>query len=631
MPQTTTVLQTNFTAGELDPALAGRVDLSAYTNGAARLRNVFVSVTGGVRRRGGFTAVADLPGDSRLTGVGLSPVDSRLFALAPRKLLVFDNSSLSAEIAAPWEAGHLPELNWCHYRGGLLICHPNLPPQEASPGVDGAWRVLAWQYAQRDGLSAGQNVVLQPFAKYADSRTTLQAYPPVNAADPWEFRADRSVFRANHVGTRLRFRNVEVAITQVEPHGATVRGYPQQAIADPSRTYHWEEQGFSAANGYPAAVTVFRERLVVGGVAALPNRIWFSKIDELFNFDTGDALADEAIAFNLGENRGDAIKHFTVSRHLQVFTATSEWIIDGQPLAPGSTYARRQTRMGCYTERQIPPADVDGSAVVVGRHGTTVEEYVFADADQGYQAENLAARAGHLIDQPRDIAFEPKRRLLAVVQGNGGLATATVDRNAGVVAWSRQATEGQFLSVAAVDGELYAAVLRSGSVRLERLDDESPVDAASQVSLASPSTRITGLHHLEGRAVQVIANNQLIGSFTVAAGEIVLSQAVTEASIGLAFGIEVEALPLNLGSRGRARLYRLLRIDLHLKDTHAANLDLGQGSAPITLQSLPFSGTATVRSNGWRRPDDGPVWAIVQDNPQHFELLTATLDAKVTR
>ena len=36
-------------SGELDPRLLGRSDLRAYENGAARLRNVLVETTGGVR------------------------------------------------------------------------------------------------------------------------------------------------------------------------------------------------------------------------------------------------------------------------------------------------------------------------------------------------------------------------------------------------------------------------------------------------------------------------------------------------------------------------------------------------------------------------------------------------------
>ena len=40
------MVKTNFTGGEVTPFLRGRADLSAYENGAARMKNVFVHPTG---------------------------------------------------------------------------------------------------------------------------------------------------------------------------------------------------------------------------------------------------------------------------------------------------------------------------------------------------------------------------------------------------------------------------------------------------------------------------------------------------------------------------------------------------------------------------------------------------------
>ena len=48
------ISQTNFSAGELDPRMLGRTDLRSFENGAAKLRNVVVETTGGVRRRPGM-------------------------------------------------------------------------------------------------------------------------------------------------------------------------------------------------------------------------------------------------------------------------------------------------------------------------------------------------------------------------------------------------------------------------------------------------------------------------------------------------------------------------------------------------------------------------------------------------
>ena len=48
-----TVTQTNFTAGELSPRLAGRTDIDKYTNAARLLYNAHPVIHGGAVRRAG--------------------------------------------------------------------------------------------------------------------------------------------------------------------------------------------------------------------------------------------------------------------------------------------------------------------------------------------------------------------------------------------------------------------------------------------------------------------------------------------------------------------------------------------------------------------------------------------------
>lgn len=53
------LISTNFTGGELSPALAlGRVDIAKYANGVRRLENCVLTVQGGARRRPGTRFIA---------------------------------------------------------------------------------------------------------------------------------------------------------------------------------------------------------------------------------------------------------------------------------------------------------------------------------------------------------------------------------------------------------------------------------------------------------------------------------------------------------------------------------------------------------------------------------------------
>ena len=74
--------QTDFTAGELDPRMLGRTDLQSYQSGAAKLRNVVVETTGGVRRRPGMAYVATAAGRGRLVAMEIGPDPAYLLAFS---------------------------------------------------------------------------------------------------------------------------------------------------------------------------------------------------------------------------------------------------------------------------------------------------------------------------------------------------------------------------------------------------------------------------------------------------------------------------------------------------------------------------------------------------------------------
>ena len=61
------IINTNFTAGELAEDLFGRVDITKYNNGAAILENFIVEPHGGIRRRSGTRFVKEVKNSSAQT------------------------------------------------------------------------------------------------------------------------------------------------------------------------------------------------------------------------------------------------------------------------------------------------------------------------------------------------------------------------------------------------------------------------------------------------------------------------------------------------------------------------------------------------------------------------------------
>ena len=622
-------VQTSFSTGEIDPALLGRTDLRAFVDGAKRLTNVLVTVGGGVRRRPGLRHVTTVPGPGRLCLTLVGDGRRRLFVLGDRRVLVFDDEALVADVTAPWSLDQLASLGWAAHQGGLLVCHAAVPPQYVALDPVGIWRVLPWSYAIRDGAAPGLQVIRQPYAKYAADDVTLEAFAGTGGI--WSFRSDRQVFNNAHVGTRLRFRAAEVAVTGVSVDGTTLFGIPQQVIADPARTTLWEEQAFGPATGYPTAAIVYRDRLVVGGVPRMPQRLWMSRIGGAFDFETGEGLDDEAIAIQLGDDAAHAIRGFGNGRALEVFTAAGEWTVDGNPLSPRSVVAVRQTGIGSVTARYVPPVAVDGASVFIGRNDDAVVEYVFTDVDAAYQAQDLAVRARHLVGTPVDLAFDDRLRSLFVVRADGGLVSSTIDRHSGIVAWSAHETAGRVLAAAARDGIVYLLTERAGHVRLERFDDGVPLDAAIVVSAEVPATAWSGLAHLDDHVAMLVADGNYVGRAMVVAGGVTSPVPARELVVGLPYAHQVEPLPVVLDGQRKASLFRPVQITFELHETHALAVDLGEGVRDVVLPAGGFSGAKALRARGWRGRDGAPLWRVEDDRPLAFHLLSVTSDVKVTR
>ena len=96
-----------------------------------------------------------------------------------------------------------------------------------------------------------------------------------------------------------------------------------------------------------------------------------------------------------------------------------------------------------------------------------------------------------------------------------------------------------------IDGEDYRFHERMASRRVTGMDDWFFVDCG----LRLPVTTITGLHHLNGMAVSVLADGYELEGLTVQNGELNLGRnAFSNVVVGLKYEAEVETLDLDLGN-----------------------------------------------------------------------------------
>ncbi|HRC26647.1 MAG TPA: hypothetical protein PKX87_04355, partial [Alphaproteobacteria bacterium] len=562
MPSTTEI-KTNFTAGEVSRALLGRGDLRAYENGALTLRNVFIQPTGGVTRRAGLRHIDTLDGDGRLVAFEFNTEQTYLLVLTAGKIRIYAGETPVATLSAPWTGDQIPQVAWTQSADTLLLVHPDVSPRRLLRGAGGTFSLQEWVF-----FAEGARV-RQPYYKFADAAATLT---PGATTGNVTLTASAPVFTPEHENTRLRVGGKQVLVTDYDSP-TVVSATVLETLSGTSATIDWEEQAFSPARGYPATVAFHQDRLVIGGSRDLPNRLWFSRSGDLFNFDLGTGLDDEAIEFAVLSDQVNAIRGLFSGRHLQVFTSGAEWMVTGDPLTPKTVQLTRQTRVGTLTARHVPPVSVDGATLFVARNGREMREFVYTDVEQAYQSVDLALVSRHLIQSPIDQDFDPVRRLLFVVRADGSFLTLTVYRTESVAAWTRHETDGAVRSVALAGDAVYMAVERAGTYRLEKMDDGLFMDAALSGENPAGASVWSGLAHLEGRSVRILADGLAVGPRTVQGGSVTLDAPAKEVQIGLPFTHIVEPLPP--AGAGAARRVRLVEATFRVESTQSLRVDFG--------------------------------------------------------
>jgi hypothetical protein len=624
MPAATRRAKSSFAAGELAPELYGRTDLRAFENGARRLRNVVIQPTGGVARRPGLRHIAALPGPARLIAFEFNTEQTYLLALTEARMQVFIGDAEVASLPAPWTAAMLPQLAFTQNADTLLLFHPEMAPKRITRTGHTAWMLADFAFTR------------EPFHLFHPDTTIT----PSGTAGSITLTASADVFRAGHVGARIKLGGKRVLVTAVAgPRNAT--GSVLDALPNANPTTDWEESAFSTARGWPVTACFHQARLVLGGSRDLPNRLFLSRSGGLGDFDQGTGLDDEGIEFALMSDQVNAIRGVFSGRHLQVFTSGAEWMVTGDPLTPASIQLSRQTRIGSPVDRMVPPVDVDGATVFVARSGRAVHEFAYTDVGDAYQANDLALIGRHLVTAPVSMAYDQTERLLHLVMADGSIGTLTLYRAEQVIAWTRQETQGAFRAVAETDGRVYAVVERDGTQRLERFDAALGLDAALAGSAATPQDEWTGLAHLNGLGASVLADGAPRAPALVAQGRLTLDPPASTVQAGLAFAHVIEPLPPQLasGSGAAAAPLRLVSVTFRLLATPAFSVDLGRGVQPVPFRRLdtalldaappPFTGDVTLRALGWRRDAMAPLWRVEGDTPLPLTLLSVTTDTRM--
>lgn len=413
----------------------------------------------------------------------------------------------------------------------------------------------------------------------------------------------------------------------------------------------WSEGAFSAVHGYPRAVALHQGRLWFGGVAKEPCRLWGSVSNDFTNFRRS-SFDDGSISVSPATQRSNAIQWLaSFERDLIVGTKGDEWTLGatGDVIKPTDIQMLRRSSYGSAYSQAVQVGD----ALVFPQRGNKRLRQISPRSDaQQWSAVDLTVLAEH-VGQYGFTAFAMMSSPMIVLwtaSGDGKLLGMTFEREQNVFGWHVHETDGTIESVAVVAAEnadeLWLSVLRSNGRRIERLDsltlgrDFSNVgnlmylDSARRFDFTgSPSAALTGLDHLEGRTVSILADGVEQTPAAVTGGALTLAAPATTVIVGLPFTSELQPMRMDIPLRdgtAQNRRFRVSRVGMYLHSTRGGEV---AEHPTATFEAIPQSKNATYTGDAETvvssRARDGVDVILRQTKPFPLNVGSITVKADV--
>ncbi len=482
---------------------------------------------------------------------------------------------------------------------------------------------------------------------------------------------DARVFAATDVGRFLRKLDSNLywghaRITAVTNHyTATVNVLEPFSVTAAVRT--WRLGAFSETTGWPAAITLYEERLFFAATPAQPTTLWGSVTGDFTNFaptdtasSTTEIVDSDAVTLTIADDEIDIIRWIKGMRVLAGASAAGEFVLQASSLneaiTPSNAKYTPSTRKG---SADMAPLKVENGAMFVGRNRNRLYEFAYSVDNDFYASEDLSIFAEHLTARGiRSMAYQDQPySTIWCACDDGSLIALSYMKEQSVIGWHQHELGGADVKVRSVacipngtQTELYAIVERTidgQTVRyVEVMEDDfrpSSVDDKAHCFYVdsgitydgAPATTIDGLDHLEGEVVTVLADGAVHPSRTVSGGEIELAYAASVVQVGLGYDSRLATMPLDYGAQDGSALgrkKRVSRVAIRFQDTLGAKIgkningDLEEilfrpGQSPMDASAPLFTGVKVVHfPEGW---DEEAIVMAIQSQPLPMYILAA--------
>ena len=514
------------------------------------------------------------------------------------------------QIATTYLTADLFQIKYAQSADVMYLCHPDYSVKKLSRTGHTSWTITEVDFT--NGPYLDDNITAVTLSSSTHTVGTAR-----------DLTASAATFASTDVGRLVSFRTGYGEITAFTSSTAVTWTIIKDTGSG-SASVDWALGAFSDTTGYPSCVTFYEQRLVFAGTESQPQTLYFSKsgdYENMFENRGGTIADDDAIIYTIASNQVNAIRFLSATRTLIVGTVGGEFSVSGggsdDPVTPTNILIKKQSNHGCANIDAIPVGNV---TLFLQRAKRKIRELAYNFDVDGYVAPDMTILAEHISKTGiNEMSYQQEpNQIIWAVREDGKLVGLTYQREQQVVAWHQHIFGGAFSTGNAVcetvatiptnDKEYQTWIIVKRTINgvtrryVEYLNqfDFTETDNTtfnfldSQLAYSgSATTTITGLDHLEGQTVSVLANGSTHPDRTVSGGSITLARSSTKVKVGLSYTSILQTMRIDAGAQNgtsQAKTKRIYNITVRLYESIGVEV----GPDLNNMEAIPFRSSAQL-------------------------------------
>lgn len=625
-----------------------------YNSSCRQLKNFIPSVQGPIVRRGGTKYLGDCTGAVRLEEFVFDPEQKYLLVFYTTKIDILYNDALFQSVPISYSEDDIPNLYITQVQDVMYIAHANYPLKQLVRSASGGVVTFSIADVQMiNGPYMNENITATTFTFNSNQVTS-----------------STSLFTANDVGRWIHMEVVESGtIKSWDCKISTFTSDTKVSVTDVTGTTStaatklWRMSPFSASNGYPEAVCLHQERLFLAKSGSVYAGQQSAGTDFRIKKEDGTVLDTHGFSCDLSNEKSGEIYWLNSAGGMllvgcmnQINAVTSNAM--GYAITPSNKKAIKAFEYGTCSTKAIA---VDDNAIFVDIFRRTIQGIKYSTVYEEFSKDSLTAFNEDItLGKIKEIAYQSRKiPVLWCVKKSGQVIGCTISMKDKVVAWFENDFGGKVISIATMPNldeerdDVYFLVereingqtktylegltsgLRDGEVSAE---NAFFVDCGFELDSPTEVKQITGLDHLEGKSVKVLADGAVHPDRVVENGTIDLQFGAKHIIVGIGYESILQPATI-IPAEGTERSEKHISgIELMLQKTLGGKVGVANNMKimPMRFANMDmdkavglFTGNYKVASGGvWSKDADV---VIIQDEPLPMTVQAIYLTMEVAR